>query len=343
MPIVNAATLRALARNVLVAAGSPETAAGPVAESLVLSNLKGVDSHGVVRVAQYVAEIRSGRIVPDAEPGLEGRGSITLIDGHWCFGQLAARAAAQAASRTARTTGLAAASVSRVQHVGRLGEYVELLAGDGLVGIAFCNTGPPGGRVVPFGGRRPVLATNPVAYAIPSGSGTPIVADFSTSTAAEGRLRLARQNGQSVPDGWIVDAAGRPTNDPADFYEGGALLPAGGQRGYALAILAEILGGVLAGAGCSSVGDAPGNGVVLLALSPDAWQGIGSFLDGVDRVADVITSVPPAEGVDRVRLPGEPERECETVRRRDGIPVPEATWNELAGLAAGLGVVVDTG
>ncbi len=343
MPSVSAAELQGLARDVLVAAGSPETAADAVATSLVLSNLKGVDSHGVIRVAQYVSEIRAGRIVPDAEPKLQTRGSITLVDGHWCFGQIAARAAAGAASEGARSAGLAAASVAQVQHVGRLGEYVELLAVDGLVGIAFCNSGPSGGRVVPFGGSRPVLATNPVAYAIPSGSGTPIVADFSTSAAAEGRLRLARQNGLPVPDGWIVDASGRPTNDPADFYDGGALLPAGGHRGYALAVLAEVLGGVLAGAGCASAGDAPGNGVLLVALAPDAWRDPASFLDGVDRVADAVLSVPPANGVDRVRLPGEPERECEATRRRDGIPVPEATWQELVQLAAELGVEVEAG
>jgi len=338
MPTVDAARLERLARDVLCAAGAPDATAETVAASLVLGNLKGIDSHGVVRLAQYVPEIRSGRIVPAAEPAVESTGAVSRVDGNWCFGQIAAAAAARAALQAAGSTGVAAASVSRVQHVGRLGEYVELLAAGGLIGLAFCNTGPPGGRVVPFGGSRPVLPTNPVAYAIPTGAGFPIVADFSTSAAAEGRLRLARQNGQAVPEGWIVDAEGSPTTDPADFYEGGALLPAGGHRGYALAVLAEILGGALAGAGCASTGDNPGNGVVLLALAPDAWGGSASVRAGVDRAVEAIGSVPPAEGFDRVRLPGEPERECEQARRTTGIPIPEATYGQLVELAATLGV-----
>lgn len=337
MPTLQAGELARLAQAVLVAAGSPEAKAREVAVSLVLSNLTGVDSHGVVRLEQYVSEIRSGRIVPNAEPTVEARGAVVRVDGNWCFGQLAAAAAAREAARCAARAGVAAASVVRVQHVGTLGEYVETLANQGLVGLALCNTGPPGGRVVPFGGRRAALATNPIAYAIPTGTGAPIVAGFSAAAAAEGRLRLARQNGVPVPDGWIVDAAGRPTNDPADFYEGGALLPAGGHRGYALANLAEVLGGVLAGAGCASLGETPGNGLFLLVLEPEAWHGRPSFLAGVDQVARAIAAVPPADGVDRVRLPGDPEREAERIRRRDGIPVPEGTWRALAALAAELG------
>ena len=206
----------------------------------------------------------------------------------------------------------------------------RLIAAAGGIGLAFCNSGPPGGRVVPHGGRRAALATNPLAYAVPAGSRPPIVADFSTSAAAEGRVRLARQNRLEVPDGWLVDAEGRPTRDPEALYQGGALLPAGGHRGYALALLVEILGGVLAGAGTSSTGDAPGNGLLLVALDPARWGGAEAFLAGVDAVADAVTAVDPAPEFDRVRLPGEPEAETEARRRAEGIPVPEATWEELA-------------
>jgi uncharacterized oxidoreductase len=166
------------------------------------------------------------------------------------------------------------------------------------------------------------------------------VADFSTSAAAEGRVRLARQNGLEVPDGWIVDAEGRPTRDPEAFYAGGALLPGGGHRGYALALLVELLGGALAGAGCASVGAAPGNGLVLLALDPAAWRERAAFLADVDAVAGAVLAVEPAPGFDRVRLPGEPEAETEARRRAEGIPIPEATWRQLAGVASGLGVDV---
>jgi uncharacterized oxidoreductase len=342
VPAVPAHVLKALVVRVLAAAGAPEEAAGAVAESLVASNLKGVDSHGVLRVPEYLGAISEGRIVPAATPTVEARDGIAIVDGRWGFGQIAAREAAHAAAETAAARGLAAATLARVHHVGRLGEYVEAIAAAGAVGIAFCNTGPPGGRVVPHGGARPVLGTNPIAYAVPRAGRPPLVADFSTSAAAEGRLRLARLSRTPVPEGWIVDARGRPTTDPEDFYAGGALLPAGGHKGYALGLLVEILGGILAGAGTSSTGENPGNGLVLLALDPGAWGDRRAFLEAVERVAGAVTGVAPA-GVDRVRLPGEPEAETEALRRQEGIPVPESTWRELEEAAAAAGVDLDAG
>jgi LDH2 family malate/lactate/ureidoglycolate dehydrogenase len=333
-----AGELEDLARRVLAAAGSPAEAAQAVAASLVLSNLKGVDSHGVMRLPEYVGHIENGRIVPDAEPAIQQAGAVLQVDGRFGFGQLAARKAAQLAARLARETGAAVATLVHVHHVGRLGEYVELAAEEGAVALAFCNTGPPGGRVVPFGGRRAVLPTNPLAYALPASGRGAIVADFSTSAAAEGRVRLARENGLEVPDGWLVDRHGRATRDPEALYAGGALLPAGGHRGYALALLVELLGGALAGAGCASTGAAPGNGLVLVVLDPAAWGEPAAFLAEVDAVAAAVLAVEPAPGHDRVRLPGEPEAETEAKRRAEGIPLDEATWRELTALAARLGL-----
>jgi uncharacterized oxidoreductase len=338
MPTLAPGELEGFVQRVLVAAGSPEGPARTVAASLVLSNLKGVDSHGVMRVPEYVRHIGEGRIVPDAEPLVERSGAGVRVDGRWCFGQLGARQAAALAAETAAETGVAVATLTHVQHVGRLGEYVELVAETGAVAIAFCNTGPPGGRVVPFGGRRAVMATNPLAFAVPAGSRPAIVADFSTSAAAEGRVRLAYQNRVEVPEGWLVDSEGRPTQDPAALYADGALLPAGGHRGYALGLLVEILGGVLAGAGTASTGDAPGNGLVLVALDPARFGGAEAFAAGVEAVAAAVTAVEPAPGVDRVRLPGEPEAETEAIRRAEGIPIPEPTWAEISEVSARLGV-----
>jgi LDH2 family malate/lactate/ureidoglycolate dehydrogenase len=340
MPTLAAGELEELVRRIFAAAESPAEVARVVAASLVLANLKGVDSHGVMRVPEYVEQIARGRIVPAAEPSVEQAGATVRVDGRWGFGQVAARKAAQLSARLARETGVAVAAVTRVHHVGRLGEYVELVAADGAVGLAFCNTGPPGGRVVPFGGRRAVLPTNPLAYAVPAGARPAIVADFSTSAAAEGRVRLARQNGTEVPEGWLVDGDGQPTRDPEALYAGGALLPAGGHRGYALGLLVELLGGALAGAGCASTGAAPGNGLVLVALDPAARSEPAAFLAEVDAVAAAILAVEPAPGFDRVRLPGEPEAETEARRRAEGIPLDDATWQDLVRAAAGLGVEV---
>jgi LDH2 family malate/lactate/ureidoglycolate dehydrogenase len=338
VPTVHAETLAALIQDVLAAAGAPTETAEIVAGSLVLSNLKGVDSHGVVRVAQYVREIGTGRIDPLARPVVDDRGAAIVLDGRWCFGQIAAREATRLAVERSAQTAVAVATVFSVQHVGRLGEYVETAAASGRVALACTNTGPAGGRVAPHGGREPSLGTNPFAYAVPAGANPAVVADFATSAAAEGRLRLARQTGSPVPEGWIVDAEGKPTTDPNDYYAGGALLPAGGHKGYALGLLAELLGGVLAGAGCASAGDEPGNGVVMVLLDPACWRPLETFLAGVDRVVDAVCRVPPAPGFRRVQLPGGPEAEVEAERRVRGIPVPEATWREFAETARSLGV-----
>ena len=329
MPTVPAEVLGEAIERVLTAAGTPAPAARVVAGSLVLSNLKGLDSHGLVRVAQYVDEIEQGLTLPAEEPSISRANGRVHVDGGWCFGMVAAIEAARIAAEEARARGIALVTVANVRHVGRLGETVERAAAEGVFALAFCNAN---GRVAPFGGRAPILGTNPIAYAIPTGTGRPIVADFSTAVTAEGRVRLMLQQSERVPPGWLIDAGGNPTDDPAALYEGGALLPTGGHKGFALGLLVEILGGVVAGAGCASLGAEPGNGLVLIALYP--------VPSGVDEVADAVRAVPPAPGVERVLLPGDPEAQTEERRRREGIPVPEATWEEFAAVAARYGVAV---
>ena len=332
MPTVEPVTLERSISDVLEAAGAPADAAGVVAESLVLSNLKGVDSHGLVRVEQYLGEIESAWIVPSARPSVHEQEGRIHVDACRGFGQVAAREAAQLAAGRAREEGIAFVTVANVGHVGRLGETVERAAAGGCLALAVCNTGPAGGRVAPYGGRSALFGTNPIAFAVPTASGPPIVADFSTSVTAEGRVRLAHQNGQRVPPGWIVDAAGNPTDDPAALYEGGAILPAGGHKGSALGLLAEILGGLVAGAGCAALGTDPGNGLALLTLHPAP--------EGVDALVEAVRAVPPAPGFDRVRAPGDPEAETEQVRLREGIPIPDATWAGFVAVAARYGVAV---
>lgn len=332
MPAVRTEALDRAIREVLEAAGTPSEAARIVAESLVLANLKGIDSHGLVRVVQYAADIDSGRILPGAVPTVRERDGKLYVDGAWGFGQVAARLAARVAAERARESGVAFVTLAGVHHVGRLGETVERAAAQDCLAFAVCNTGPAGGRVAPYGGRSPLFGTNPLAYAVPTRAGPPVVADFSTSVTAEGRVRLARETGARVPDGWIVDAAGNPSNDPAALYEGGALLPAGGHKGSALAFLAEVLGGLVAGAGCAALGDQPGNGLALVALHPAPA--------GVDALVRAVRATPPASGFERVQAPGDPETETEAARRRDGIPVPEATWQSFVELGGRYGVAV---
>lgn len=326
--------LERLIADVLEAAGASRQPARIVAESLVLADLKGVDSHGIIRLPQYVDEIEAGLTRPDAEPAVEIHGAIAVVSGHRGFGQVAGRAASGHACALARALGAGVATLSGVRHVGRLGEYVERAAATGFVAIAFCNTGPAGGRVVPFGGGEPLLGTNPIAYAFPGG----LVADFSTSATSEGRVRAARQAGSAIPEGWIIDASGAPSTDPNDLYTGGAILPAGGQRGTALALLAELLGGVLAGAGTASTGDEPGNGLVVVAFDPRALGPSGTVEEEVDGVLGALRAVRPAPGVERVLAPGDLELETEARHRIEGIPVPDGTWRAVLAVAARYGV-----
>jgi LDH2 family malate/lactate/ureidoglycolate dehydrogenase len=335
-----AASLRAAIERILGAAGADEEAAAIVAGSLVESDLRGVESHGVIRVPEYVRAIRSGRIVPTARPRIQREsGALVALDGCRAFGQVAARELAMLANRRARSHGVALATLAGVEHVGRLGEWAELAAAEGCVVLAWCNCGQPPGNVVPFRGRESRLGTNPIAYAVPAGAGRTVVADFSTSVVAEGKVRLFLQAGRPLPDGWIVDAAGEPTNDPAELYRGGAILPMGGHKGFALGLLAEILGGILAGAGCVSLGDSPGNGVVLVAIDPPT----AGFPERVATLLDAVKSSPPATGGTGVLVPGEPEAAAAEHRERAGIPVGAAVWSSLVETAESVGVLLQEG
>jgi uncharacterized oxidoreductase len=329
--VLEASVLEALGAAILQGAGASSGVAAMVSESLVLSNLKGADSHGIMRVLQYVGEIESGKISPLSLPDVKRDNSFISVDGMRGFGHIAARAAEEAAIAVASQAGLSVATVYNVRHVGRLGEYVELAATAGFIQLAFCNTGPPFGRVAPYGGAESRFGTNPIAFGLPSGSGPPVVADFSSSAVAEGRIRLALQKGEALPDGLIVDSLGAPSNQPADLYAGGALLPSGGHKGYALALLAEVLGGAIAGAGSSAAGDDPGNGVLFVTF--DAGRAAArpeGFLDSVDRILRAVLATPPAPGYKGVMLPGGPELLVERERRKSGVPIDVALWRELA-------------
>jgi LDH2 family malate/lactate/ureidoglycolate dehydrogenase len=330
-----AAELQTLVARVLTAAGADLEAADSVAQSLVLANLRGVDSHGFMRVPEYLGFIADGRIDPAARPVLERNGPVIRVQGNRCFGQLAAHAGTLAAADAAREHGVALAVISGVKHVGRVGEYVELCAERGMVGIVFCNGGPRGGLVAPFGARGRALGTNPLAYAFPVRDRPPVVADFSTSMVAEGKVRIHAQAGKPLPAGWIVDAAGEPATDPAALYAGGALLPAAGHKGYALGLLAEVLGGVLAGEGAASMGADPGNGFVLFALDPGE-----AFAAGAADVVAAVESCEPAAGFERVVAPGVPELDEERRRTADGIPFSAETWRSFAVAAHAVGFAV---
>ena len=322
--------LEAFAAAALAALGAPPGPADQVAASLVLSNLVGHDSHGIIRLVQYAGWVGDGQIRPAAQPEVSQRHhAIAVIDGHWGFGQSAARLAVDVAARAATENGVAAVTIRDCNHVGRLGEYVTALADQGLVGLAFCNAGPV---VAPFGGAGRALGTNPFAWAAPGGPGGPLVADFSTAAVAEGKLRLAAADGRPLAEGLIVDSAGRPSTNADDFYAGGALLPFGGHKGSGMSVLIELLGGLLTGMGTAPTPSyGGGNGAVLMAMAVGAFTAPDSYAADAEQFRQELITAGRGNAPGPVLLPGEIETRTRAERLRDGIPVSPAV---LAGIYA---------
>ena len=330
--VVRADELVAFAGELLGGLGTPPAAAQAVAESLVESDLVGHDSHGVRRLLPYSDFVRTGQVDPAAEPQIvERSGATAVVDGNRCFGQLAARLATHTVAELAREHGAGAAVVRRAGHVGRLGEYTAALTERELVAIAMCNADP---TVAPHGGRERRLGTNPLSLAVPRGEGRPpIVMDCATSAVAEGKLQMALARGDQAPPGAVLDSEGRPTTDPSDFYEGGALLPFGAHKGYGLSVLIELLGGLLSGAGISSLPDYDeSNGMLIVALEIGRFGDPATFRERAEAFCALLAGTEPAEGSSGVLVPGEPEAKTGAERRSDGIPVPAAIWRALGEL-----------
>lgn len=339
MPTIAHTALADLAARIFVAAGAPASHARLVAESLVLSDLAGHESHGVVRVRQYLNSIAAGDIVPAAVPVVARETAVMAsVDARRGFGQVAARLAITCAVEKARAQGLAAAGIFNGNHVGRMGEWVMVAADAGLVGLGFCNLGRRGASVAPYGGVARLLGTNPFAAAVPVAGRPPLLVDFATSAVAEGKLRVARNRGLPIPPGWAVAADGTPTTDPNDFYAGGALLPAAGHKGYGLGMLAELLGGLLTDAADEPASAASGHGVLFVVLATGLFRPAEAFLADAAELCARAAAVPPAAGFAEVLLPGGPEHRSEARRRAEGVPLDDATWAQLAAAAAALGV-----
>lgn len=254
---------------------------------------------------------------------------IAVVDGAWTFGQVAARFAAELAVRKAGETGLAAISLVRSHHTGRMAEWVEIGARAGLFTLAVTATGNDLSAVVPTGGATGALGTNPIGWGIPRQNGqSPIIVDFSTGATSIGNVQLARARGEKLADGLIVDSNGQSTSDPADFFNGGSILPMGGHKGYALSVAIEMLA-IALGGGNQVPTDQHSQSLLIICIDPNAFWPDGEWAPTVDRIVNRITSTPPAVEGEPVRLPGEGATATRERRLRVGIPIPDATWNAL--------------
>ncbi|MGO9645958.1 MAG: Ldh family oxidoreductase [Candidatus Bathyarchaeia archaeon] len=346
-PILTAEELTNLARDILEAAGATKDEARIVSGSLVGANLAGVDSHGVLRLTSYVQGLRNGVIRSGVKNEIvKETSSSLLINGNWGFGQVVCADAMSRVIAKAKETGIAAAGVFNCNHIGRLADYTQMAIKENMIGFITVNSDP---CVAPYGGRKIVLSTNPLSYGIPAGQEMSIVVDFATSVAAEGKVQAALAKGQQLPPGWILDSKGRPSTNPADLYEpplppvqaklAGALLPAGGYKGYGLGLVIEILAGALTGSGCGEeVTSGLTNGVFMQALNIDKFVSLQMFKERVDRLIRLIRNSPKAEGFEEILIPGELELREQQRRTKTGIPIPERGWATLQDLCKQYGV-----
>jgi LDH2 family malate/lactate/ureidoglycolate dehydrogenase len=333
MPDVHAPVLHTLACELLCAVGTAPENARIVADSLINANLAGHDSHGVLRLPSYLEGARIGHVQPAAVATLLSEsGATAIVDAAVGWGQPAMWLATRAAIGRAREYGLGAAVVQRSYHIGRVAPYVEAITLEGMIGQAMANAAP---AVAPFGGRARVMGTNPFAWAVPRATGVPpICLDVATAGIAEGKLRVARSKGFPVPAGNVVDREGRATTDPGDFYSGGALVPFGGHKGSGISLFAQFVGRGLAGLDPSAYDGPRGlNGPFILAIDIARFTDLDTFIAQTESQCEAVTACLPAEGVDAVLLPGQPEIATRAIRERDGVPIPESTWGELNALA----------
>lgn len=324
---------------VLGGMGAPPDLARLVAQSLVLSNLVGHDSHGIIRLLEYSGWVRQGHLVPDARPGASWEENGTsLVDGGWGWGQAAATLATESIIRMTRSCGCASVVIARCNHVGRLGEYVNSIADAGMMGLAFCNTG--GAVVAPYGGLRRVLGTNPFAWAVPGSGRHNLVLDFSTAVIAAGRVVLAGLSGKSIEPGALLDAQGRPSTRAEDLDSGGVLLAFGRHKGSGLSVLIDVVAGLLSGTLPACVSESGfGNGTVLMAVDLARFVAPDIFRSVSGEFAAKMYSASPTTGP-RVLLPGELEAMTEAERRRDGVAIPVGVRRSLVDLAAEFDVAV---
>jgi len=346
VPTVAPLRLTEFVTGLFQAAGVPPPDAETVAASLIEANLRGHDSHGVMRVPQYVEFLERGDYRTGVELVVEHEApAVVVCDAQWGFGQVQARRLLDLVTRKAKAQGVAAGTARNCGHIGRLGEYAELAAAQGMVLIASVNNGGAGQRVAPPGGLEPRIGTNPLCAAVPT-STDPVVLDFGTSVAAEGKVRVFYINDRApVPEGWLQDSQGRPTTDPSVLYEPplGTILPMGGSqsyKGFGLGLVLDMLtGGLSGGDSCHPNAPPPrGNNVLFLALDAAQFSGLDALIRQTERVADYVRSTPRAPGVEAILLPGDPELRTLERRSAQGIPLEEAHWLRLAELARRLGV-----
>jgi LDH2 family malate/lactate/ureidoglycolate dehydrogenase len=338
---IDSVRLTAVVTEILEALGLPATDAALVADSLVVADLWGHQSHGVLRLPWYAARLRSGAMRSRTEPeSLVDTGALALWDGHDGVGQVLTAAATDDAVRRAHAHGIGAVLVRNSNHFGTAAYFTRRAARQGCVAILTTNASP---AMAPWGGREKVVGTNPWSIAAPYGD-TQVVTDIANTAVARGKIYLAAQRDEPIPDGWALDASGLPTNDAAAAIDG-FVQPMAGHKGYAISLLMDVLSGVLTGSAFGREVRGPyeptgrsGCGHLVIAISISTVAKPEEFEERLRRLVDEVHGVPAAPGAAGVVVPGELEDRAENQHRRDGLVLPARTLAELRALAEELNV-----
>jgi LDH2 family malate/lactate/ureidoglycolate dehydrogenase len=341
--VVMPAAAHRFATDVLVALGMPADDAGIVADSMVWAGLHGRITHSLIRLDPLATRARAGglALTTDWTP-VRRRGVVTLMDARFTWGPLAGARGMRRAIANAEELGVGVTSIRNCDNTSALSWYSTLAAAEQLIGIAISNTLP---LMTLWGGAEKLIGNQPMSMAVPAGKHPPIVLDQMFGAVRLDVPRKAVVAGESLPPGVVVDAEGVPTTDPQRYLDGGAVLPAAGHRGSGIALMWEVLTGVLSGGRMlteilppSPADQRTGNSLYLMALDPDAVLPAGEFAERVDRLIEQVHSSKPAPGVERVRVPGDERDNLAEERALDGIPFPAEHVETLRRLGADVGV-----
>ena len=349
---LTAQALRNHCAAIIAGTGSSPDEAAQVADNLVFANLSGHDSHGAGMIPRYVDAVLEGGLKPNAAVKvLLDAGSLLTIDGQRGYGQVVGVQAMELAIPRAKELGSCILALGNSHHLGRIGHFAEMAVAQGLVAIHFVNV-QSRPVVAPWGGGDGRYGTNPCCIGVPIRGREPFVLDFATSRVAQGKMRVAHNEGRKVPDGYLIDPSGRPTNDPgvvvvpqpqaagAGLF--GALMPFGEHKGYGMAVACELLGGALTGSGTwhrpADNAKAVINGMLAILIDPERLGTQQAFESETLAFIDWLRQSPPAPGFDAVRIAGEPEREARAQREREGIAIDSHTWSEIVAAGNKVGV-----
>lgn len=335
--------LKSFAAKVLKAAGVEPQESEIVADNLITANLRGIDSHGIVRLPQYVERLEAGLIATRTRIDVvRDAPAACVLDANNGWGAVAGLEGMRRAIDKARRHGVGVAAVRNSNHFGIAAYYAQEALPEMMIGVALTNASA---NMAPWGGRDPYFGTNPICIAVPAGRERPVIYDGATSVVAIGKIALAAKKGERIPLDWALDSEGRPTDDPRAVMDGGTLLPLGGYKGYGLALMVDVLSGILSGAAFGPYVsnlrrlDAPQNvGHFFAALDISAFMDPQEFLGSMERLVRDIKEARRAAGKEEIYLPGEIEWNWEEKRRREGIPVPEEVLAELRLLGERYGV-----